>query len=312
MDDHLQADLPRGVRAGEGTGPSALFSSAETVLSDVFLRFEQGKHFLGVVNALVHEETHAYSRTDRYCTGGHPVGIATDSHACTISPQGRARSCILPNLFLYPGSFVTIDIGGDLAVSTAAFRAAKGQQCIVIDPFGVASGVAAEMRGSFNPLEVLNDPLSDTRVEDASMLASAIVEEEEGKSDPHWNRSARQFLASLILHVATAPDYEGKRNLGTVYSKLAQVGVGPTVVSPAAISQLQALFLVPVLESSPFCNSQKCVHAMCVFGSTRSLSIMATARLVNDHCEPSFSARSITSLATARPRASPVSMSLRK
>jgi hypothetical protein len=45
---------------------------------------------------------------------------------------------------------------------------------------------------------------------------------------------------------------------------------------------------------------------------TRSLSIMATARLVNDHCEPSFSARSVTSLATARPRASPVSMSLRK
>jgi hypothetical protein len=33
-------------------------------------------------------------------------------------------------------------------------------------------------------------------------------------------------------------------------------------------------------------------------------------RLLNDHdrCEPSFSARSITSLATARPRASPVSM----
>jgi hypothetical protein len=41
-------------------------------------------------------------------------------------------------------------------------------------------------------------------------------------------------------------------------------GVGPTVVSPAAISQLQALFLVPVLEFSPFSNSQKCVHAMCV------------------------------------------------
>jgi hypothetical protein len=31
-----------------------------------------------------------------------------------------------------------------------------------------------------------------------------------------------------------------------------------------------------------------------------------------DYCEPSFSAPSITSLATARPRASPVSMSLRK
>jgi hypothetical protein len=41
-------------------------------------------------------------------------------------------------------------------------------------------------------------------------------------------------------------------------------GVGPTVVSPAAISQLQALFLVPVLEFGPFSNFQKCVHAMCV------------------------------------------------
>jgi hypothetical protein len=39
-------------------------------------------------------------------------------------------------------------------------RAAKGQQCFVIDPFGGAIGVPEEMKRSFNPLEVLEDPLA--------------------------------------------------------------------------------------------------------------------------------------------------------
>jgi hypothetical protein len=43
-------------------------------------------------------------------------------------------------------------------------RAAKGQQCFVIDPFGGAIGVPEEMKRSFNPLEVLEDPLSDLKI----------------------------------------------------------------------------------------------------------------------------------------------------
>jgi hypothetical protein len=48
--------------------------------------------------------------------------------------------------------------------------------------------------------------------------------------------------ADCAANAAAAPD-------GAIHH-----GVGPTVVSPAAISQLQALFLVPVLEFSPFCS----------------------------------------------------------
>ena len=39
---------------------------------------------------------------------------------------------------------MTIDIDGELAVRTAAMRAAKGQQCFVINPFGGAIGVPEE------------------------------------------------------------------------------------------------------------------------------------------------------------------------
>jgi len=122
---------------------------------------------------------------------------------------------------------VIIDIGGELAFKTAAFRAARGQQCFVIDPFGIASGVPAEMQRSFNPMRILDDPLSETRIEDAARIAAAIVTEEEGRFDPHWNESARQFLGALILHVATDSAYEGKRTLITVYKLL--TGAGETL-----------------------------------------------------------------------------------
>jgi len=90
------------VREGEGRGPAALFTSAEFITTDEFLRYEPGKHFLGVVNAQIQEETLDHGRRDRFCTGGHPVGIPADSHACTISPGDRTRSCILPNLSAIP------------------------------------------------------------------------------------------------------------------------------------------------------------------------------------------------------------------
>jgi hypothetical protein len=80
------------------------------------------------------------------------------------------------------------------------------------------------------------------------------------------NRANRPFFLFTGSATIWAPLLYSR---SLAFGQVRRLGVGPTVVSPAAISQLQALFLVPVLESSPFCNSQKCVHAMCVFGSTK-------------------------------------------
>jgi hypothetical protein len=45
------------MKEGEGRGPAAMFTSADAVTTEGFLRYEPGKHFLGVVNSQIHEET---------------------------------------------------------------------------------------------------------------------------------------------------------------------------------------------------------------------------------------------------------------
>ena len=65
--------------------------------------------------------------------------------------------------------------------------------------------------------------MSATIVEDAGLIADAIVVRDEGGSrDSHWDESARMLIEGLILHVATAVRFEGQRNLVTVYELLAR------------------------------------------------------------------------------------------
>jgi hypothetical protein len=58
MDNFLQMLIfhPE-MKEGEGRGPAAMFTSADAVTTEGFLRYEPGKHFLGVVNSQIHEET---------------------------------------------------------------------------------------------------------------------------------------------------------------------------------------------------------------------------------------------------------------
>ena len=53
-------------------------------------------------------------------------------------------------------------------------------------------------------------------IEDAGLIADALVITAAGSRDPHWDESAKNFIEALILHVATDPAYEASRNLITV------------------------------------------------------------------------------------------------
>jgi type IV secretion system protein VirD4 len=64
-------------------------------------------------------------------------------------------------------------------------------------------------------------PDSPTLIEDAGLIADAIVVPADAQKDPHWDESARNIIEGVILHVATCPLYEGWRNLGTVRDLLA-------------------------------------------------------------------------------------------
>jgi type IV secretion system protein VirD4 len=71
-------------------------------------------------------------------------------------------------LLLHPaaGSILATDPKGELATLTALRRARKGADVWVMDPFGIAGGGAA-----------LADPENENIVEDAGLVADAIVGE---------------------------------------------------------------------------------------------------------------------------------------
>lgn len=154
------------------------------------------------------------------------VGGRTDQHAlvCMGARGGKGTSILVPNLLEWRGSVVVIDPKGENATITASRRGegseyaeGLGQKVVVLDPFKVAQ-VAESLRGSFNPLDAIRLD-SDDAIDEAARIADAIIVQEDAK-DAHWNESARYLIKGLILHVLTAPEFEGRRNLISVRSLL--------------------------------------------------------------------------------------------
>ena len=211
----------RGV-PGEGVGQAsaASFESVENIVNTPSLQFSpsnvEGKIFLGMIEGNVNAHRLGDGRKERFLRGGVPIGIADDRHMITVagSRAGKGRGVIIPNLLTYPGSMVVIDPKGDLAAETARYRREKlGQSVHVIDPFGV-SQLDSSYQGTYNALSTLNR-FSDTLIEDAGLIADALIVPSDN-SDPHWDESAKTLIEGLILHVSTASNYEGRRDLGTV------------------------------------------------------------------------------------------------
>jgi type IV secretion system protein VirD4 len=213
----LLDDLPRGVRERRSLRKqdaplSSFVDPSQIAASDTF-HYSPEKIFLGVVGGTVQDSGHEY-----YVTGGQPIGIGDDRHVvlCAGSRAGKGRSCLVPTLLGYAGSVIALDPKGELANVTARARAKAGQRVCVVDPFGRTADHLAQLRVRFNPMAMLA-PGSPSLVVDAGLIADAIVvSEKSGSSDPHWDDSARNLIEGVILHVATWPDYEGRRTLVTV------------------------------------------------------------------------------------------------
>ena len=144
------------------------------------------------------------------------IGIEDNRHILTVAGSRSGKSVtLIGNLLFYRGSILATDPKAELANITAERRAALGQKVYVLDPFNYASDRLAKFRSGYNPLSVLK-PGSPTIIEDASLIADALVVQAQSGGDPHWDESAKNFIEGLILQVATDPNYEGKRNLVTV------------------------------------------------------------------------------------------------
>lgn len=152
-----------------------------------------------------------------------PLGYQDDRHICLVSGSrgGKGTSVIVNNLCLWPGSAVVIDPKGENATITAARRGnglpdckGMGQDVYVLDPFETAHGTDA-LRGRFNPLDAL-DSDDEESIDEAALLADALVIVNPESKDPFWDESARSMVKGLILHVLTASEFAGRRTLATI------------------------------------------------------------------------------------------------
>jgi type IV secretion system protein VirD4 len=165
--------------------------------------------------SILDEEWTAAKALNRYPNPDNPDNRG-DRHIVTIGPNGsgKTRRLLIPNLFrLKNWSIIVVDIKGERAAATAAFRAAQpGHKVFVVDPFGVMPKTYPRLvekhpflrSNGFNPVAAL-DPALDEFPDDALALAEALIRVE--GTDPHWPQSAQDLLAALIMYVrVTKPD----------------------------------------------------------------------------------------------------------
>jgi type IV secretion system protein VirD4 len=216
----LRTELPRGVPGKENAAISATWGDVWT-LGDKFPYGRDTRNgrrgvFLGY---------------DGKGAQGLPVGFTDDRHVLTIagSRGGKGRSLIIPNMLMYEGSALAIDPKGELARITSRARVEMGQRVIVLDPFGASlQGCKNDEQrkslrarhGHYNPLAEL-DPRSATFVDDAAIIASALIKDSRS-NDRFWTDSAKVLVHALILFVFTLP--EDDRNLCMVRDLLTLKG----------------------------------------------------------------------------------------
>ena len=129
--------------------------------------------------------------------GDKLIGIEDNRHILTVAGNRSGKSVmIIDNLLFYRGSVLAIDPKAELANITAERRAALGQKVIVLDPFKHATDRLAQHRKAYNPLAVLTLN-NKTIIEDAGLIADALVVTVAGAKDPHWDESAKNFIEGL-------------------------------------------------------------------------------------------------------------------
>jgi len=204
---NLVSGFPRGVVSRDldkQKVPMAAWANPQEILMSKALAWDSSKILIGAV-------------------GNNLIGVKDDRHICTIagSRAGKGVSAIIPNLIHYRGSVLAIDPKGELAGITARRRAqGLGQNVFVLDPFDRTASWVKPYKKSFNPLSFLKLD-NPTVVEDAGLIADALVISNP-HADPHWDDSSKSFIEGVILHVVTYGEYEGRKNLITVYELLAK------------------------------------------------------------------------------------------
>lgn len=202
----LLEDVPRGVSSKflhEQQVPQARWQNQETLARSSVLSYDPK------------------SPGDRIMVGAvgdKLIGISDNRHILTVAGSRAGKSVtVVGNLLFYKGSVLATDPKGELANITARRRANLGQKVHILDPFEIVNDDIASYRASFNPMAILTQD-NKTIIEDAGLIADALIVS--GGKDPHWDETAKTFIEGIMLHIATDPAFEGKRDLVSVRTEL--------------------------------------------------------------------------------------------
>ncbi|MCV7331778.1 type IV secretory system conjugative DNA transfer family protein [Mycobacterium cookii] len=126
---------------------------------------------------------------------GSMLSYSGDGSMVTIAPPGSGKTqCnVFPNLLVWQGPAIVLDVSGDLYEHTAAWRAANVGPVYKFDP------LEPEDSNKYNPLTfVRQEP--DYIWEDSRLLAEMMIVPS-GAADPFWENEARTVLTAAIAHV---------------------------------------------------------------------------------------------------------------
>jgi type IV secretion system protein VirD4 len=135
-----------------------------------------------------------------------------EAHALTVASTGAGKgTCtIIPNVCMWDGPLVVVDMKGEIASVTRRRREAMGDRTIVIDPFSVLG----DSTDSLNPLDIMRLP--GAHVEDAAeSVAWSMSSGHETAKDPFWQHTATALVAGIAAHVSTLAD-PAARTLGSL------------------------------------------------------------------------------------------------
>jgi type IV secretion system protein VirD4 len=152
--------------------------------------------------------------------GGGIYTYPKQGHLMTVAGTrgGKGVNLIIPNLLGlggYEGSWFVIDVKGEATAITARYQREKGQDVLILDPWGIHTKQAA----TYNPLDLLahqNDP--DHLIDNVSVIAEMIVPKETA-GDQFWNNKARSLISGLILHLMVG-NTDAPKTLATIWQWL--------------------------------------------------------------------------------------------
>ncbi|KQZ99805.1 hypothetical protein ASD74_23880 [Rhizobium sp. Root564] len=165
-------------------------SGGDALVSD----YPRGKRpFLGVLTNSLHGDVSPASGVLEYNDDGHLLTIAP-------TRAGKGAAQIIPNLMLYAGSALVIDIKGENYQITQKHRSTffEGATVLKFAPFD-------DDTSRYNPLDFIrvnNDGSSSSYTfDDARLLAEMLVGSR--TTDTFWDIEARGLVTMLLLYVAT-------------------------------------------------------------------------------------------------------------